>query len=82
MKAPDRDLIINCFPILFPVLVSYGNIKEDLCDELNFPKKFGPTESGVDCNVGIEHEHMQRAKPLTRPEQIILCDNYQEDLRH
>ena len=79
IKDSELDLIITNFPKLFALMQKLGNIPESVYDELGFPPDFEEDEVGVDRNVGIEKEHMQRAKSLTHPEQIKIRDKYKKE---
>ena len=79
IKDSELDLIITNFPKLFALMQKLGNIPESVYDELGFPPDFEEDEVGVDRHVGIEREHMQRAKSLTHPEQIKIRDKYKKE---
>ena len=78
MTSEERDLIFDSFDELFQEMYKNGHVEESSYDRLGFPPDFEEGEEGVNRDVGIEREHMQRAKPLSHPEQVILRDRIQQ----
>eukprot|EP00957_Ditylum_brightwellii_P034654 2626948-Ditylum_brightwellii.AAC.1 len=60
-------------------MLKVGHIAEGIYDYLGYLHDFDPEEEdGVDCHVGIEHEHMQHAMMLTHSDQIVLSNEYKD----
>ena len=72
MTPEERDLIFDSFEELFQEMYKNGHVEESSYNRLGFPPDFEEGGEGVNRDVGIEREHMQRAKPLSHPEQVIL----------
>eukprot|EP00957_Ditylum_brightwellii_P172101 13102410-Ditylum_brightwellii.AAC.1 len=69
MTPEERDLIFDSCEELFQEMYKNGHVEESSYDRLGFPPDFEEGEEGVNRDIEIEREHMQRAKPLSHPEQ-------------
>eukprot|EP00957_Ditylum_brightwellii_P109895 8382805-Ditylum_brightwellii.AAC.1 len=78
MTPEEHDLIFDSVEEPFQEMYKNGHVEESSYVCLGFPPDFEEGEEGINSDVGIERDHMQHAKPLSHPEQVILQDRIQQ----